>query len=544
MKLLWSSIESPSRNWKTLFKALTLLEFLVKNGPERIVEETRDRSFTLRPLQDFHATEGTIDRGTGVREKSKSLIELLGSNDQIRTEREKARQLRHKFIGISNSGNGPTSGLGNSNDPYYNSGTYDRDDKRTSYSSSGIDSGGRGSRYNESSSDKDKDKDRYNSSRSSRFEDSSSTPVSRSTNKTAGSKGRYDDDDDDDDDEPVKPKSKTKGLSGKAEKSGKLSVSISKAKSGPSVDQSTVPPKSKSPKSKEPEVDLLGGLVSDVFSTPASPPPVPAPALFAPAPTFDAFNAAPPVILPSVTTFQGALEGAVGGFTQSSFDMTQIGHSLPTTQNFAQAPQYQQYQQQQYQQQQQQQQQYQMGGMQQQPLGMGMIQQLPMQSMGGQQGIGQHQMQPMAGVHPMGQVGMGQQGMGQQGMGMGTMGMNIGPSAPLSIAPTPASPAPAGSNVSGFIPSPRTMMQMQTGTSDPSRPTALFSQQGSVNSHITNANSSNAGAVSVPTALGAFGGLVDLGGIKKNEELKPASVSQSSAVQVHSCSFLLVLAIC
>lgn len=43
-----------------------------------------------------------------VREKAKGLLELLSSNDAIRSEREKARALRDKFVGIGST----TSGYG------------------------------------------------------------------------------------------------------------------------------------------------------------------------------------------------------------------------------------------------------------------------------------------------------------------------------------------------------------------------------------------------------------------------------------------------
>ena len=39
-----------------------------------------------------------------VRQKAKQLVELLGDNDRIREERQKARKLRNKFVGISNTG--------------------------------------------------------------------------------------------------------------------------------------------------------------------------------------------------------------------------------------------------------------------------------------------------------------------------------------------------------------------------------------------------------------------------------------------------------
>lgn len=50
------------------------------------------------------------------------IVELLNNNDMIRSEREKARTLRNKFVGISNDG-GRNSGFGGSSyDNSYSSG--------------------------------------------------------------------------------------------------------------------------------------------------------------------------------------------------------------------------------------------------------------------------------------------------------------------------------------------------------------------------------------------------------------------------------------
>ena len=283
MKLIWSSIDNPSRTWKQLFKALTLLDFLVKNGPERIVEETRDHSYTLRPLQDYNFYEGTVDKGSGVREKSKSLIELLGSNEQIRSEREKARQLRHKFIGISNDG----ASSGSGSNPYSG---YGREDS-SRYSSGGIDSDmagrGGGGRYNSDSySESSRERERYgdNNSRPTRFQDDDpSSRPSRGPEISSNRKGQstYEDDED----EESRPKSKggaTKASAQEKTPTGKFKISIKSGGSQSATSSETVHKKPVT--SKEPEVDLLGSE-PDFFSSPA--PPVPAATSAA---AFDAFG--------------------------------------------------------------------------------------------------------------------------------------------------------------------------------------------------------------------------------------------------------------
>jgi hypothetical protein len=87
---------------------------LVKSGAERCIEEMRDHMRVIRGLQEYNFYEGNVDKGGGTREKASALISLLGNNDSIREEREKARRLRDKFVGISNNGYGGGGGGGGS----------------------------------------------------------------------------------------------------------------------------------------------------------------------------------------------------------------------------------------------------------------------------------------------------------------------------------------------------------------------------------------------------------------------------------------------
>jgi epsin len=153
-RIMWENVETqrPSA-WRVIFKGLTLLEHLVKNGSERCVDDARNHGHVLRKLQQFNYYEGTIDRGLGVREKTKQLTELLGDNDRIREERQKAKKLREKFQGKSAAASGGGGGGGYSGGDGWSSsgggGGWDggggKDDWNSGggggYASGGIDSG-------------------------------------------------------------------------------------------------------------------------------------------------------------------------------------------------------------------------------------------------------------------------------------------------------------------------------------------------------------------------------------------------------------------
>eukprot|EP00568_Trieres_chinensis_P000689 CAMPEP_0183295942 /NCGR_PEP_ID=MMETSP0160_2-20130417/3703_1 /TAXON_ID=2839 ORGANISM="Odontella Sinensis, Strain Grunow 1884" /NCGR_SAMPLE_ID=MMETSP0160_2 /ASSEMBLY_ACC=CAM_ASM_000250 /LENGTH=172 /DNA_ID=CAMNT_0025457489 /DNA_START=33 /DNA_END=547 /DNA_ORIENTATION=+ len=106
-RLMWEPLQTPRPSaWRVVFKSLTLLEHLIKNGSERCVDDARSHSHCLRSMSRFNYYEGTVDRGVGVREKSKQLVELLGDDERVREERTKARQLREKFGGAGSTAGG------------------------------------------------------------------------------------------------------------------------------------------------------------------------------------------------------------------------------------------------------------------------------------------------------------------------------------------------------------------------------------------------------------------------------------------------------
>jgi epsin len=141
MPIIWQALETDGRSWKQTFKALSLIDFLIKNGSERVIEASRDKLYKIKCLQDFSYYEANMDKGSGVREKSKQIVELLGDNEMIRSERDKARTLRNKFSGFSGSSSNNSYGGqgGGGNDSYSSGGRYGGDsysDRKTSESSS------------------------------------------------------------------------------------------------------------------------------------------------------------------------------------------------------------------------------------------------------------------------------------------------------------------------------------------------------------------------------------------------------------------------
>ena len=46
--------EREPRDWRQIYKALQLLEYIVKHGSERVVDEARAHLATIKILRNFH----------------------------------------------------------------------------------------------------------------------------------------------------------------------------------------------------------------------------------------------------------------------------------------------------------------------------------------------------------------------------------------------------------------------------------------------------------------------------------------------------------
>lgn len=105
MAILWKRINDTGRNWRHVYKALTLLEFLVAHGSERVIDDLREHAYQLSTLADFQYIDSSgKDQGLNVRKKSVSLVALVNDKEKIREARQKATENRDKYRGVSSTG--------------------------------------------------------------------------------------------------------------------------------------------------------------------------------------------------------------------------------------------------------------------------------------------------------------------------------------------------------------------------------------------------------------------------------------------------------
>jgi epsin len=106
--------EKAAEEWRQIYKGLQLLEFLIKNGSERVIDDARSHLTLLKMLRQFHfIDQNGKDQGVNVRNRAKELAELLSDVDRIRAERKKARATRNKYTGVE-GGAGLGGGLSSS----------------------------------------------------------------------------------------------------------------------------------------------------------------------------------------------------------------------------------------------------------------------------------------------------------------------------------------------------------------------------------------------------------------------------------------------
>ncbi|XP_031782678.1 epsin-2 isoform X3 [Nasonia vitripennis] len=97
MQMLWKRLNDHGKNWRHVYKALVLLEYLIKTGTEKVAQQCKENIFAIQTLKDFQYMEGHKDQGINVREKAKQLVALLRDDERLRNERARALKAKERF---------------------------------------------------------------------------------------------------------------------------------------------------------------------------------------------------------------------------------------------------------------------------------------------------------------------------------------------------------------------------------------------------------------------------------------------------------------
>lgn len=97
MQMIWKRTNDHGKNWRHVYKALLLLEYLIKTGSEKVAQQCKENIFSIQTLKDFQHLEEGKDQGVHVREKAKQMVTLLKDDERLRAERARALKAKERF---------------------------------------------------------------------------------------------------------------------------------------------------------------------------------------------------------------------------------------------------------------------------------------------------------------------------------------------------------------------------------------------------------------------------------------------------------------
>ncbi|XP_015945114.1 clathrin interactor EPSIN 1-like [Arachis duranensis] len=152
MNVLWTRLTETGKDWRYVYKALAVIEYLVAHGSERAVDDIIEHTFQISALSSFEYVEPSgKDSGLNVRKKAETIVALLNNREKIQEVRNKAAANRDKYVGVSSSGITYKSGSTS-----FSSGSYQSSGKYSGFGSND------GDRFKDSYRDKgDYEEDKY-----------------------------------------------------------------------------------------------------------------------------------------------------------------------------------------------------------------------------------------------------------------------------------------------------------------------------------------------------------------------------------------------
>jgi len=97
MQMIWKRLNDHGKNWRHVYKALVLLEYLIKTGSEKVAQQCKENIFAIQTLKDFQFVEENKDQGLNVREKAKAMVSLLKDDERLKNERVRALKAKERF---------------------------------------------------------------------------------------------------------------------------------------------------------------------------------------------------------------------------------------------------------------------------------------------------------------------------------------------------------------------------------------------------------------------------------------------------------------
>ncbi|KAF9070659.1 heme peroxidase [Rhodocollybia butyracea] len=99
MEMLDKRLNDKGKNWRHVFKSLTVLDYCLHQGSENVVIYFRDNVYVIKTLKEFqYVDEDGKDQGANVRQKAKDITNLLQDDSRLRQERRARASMRDRMV--------------------------------------------------------------------------------------------------------------------------------------------------------------------------------------------------------------------------------------------------------------------------------------------------------------------------------------------------------------------------------------------------------------------------------------------------------------
>ncbi|KAL8283226.1 hypothetical protein RQP46_006004 [Phenoliferia psychrophenolica] len=112
IEMLDKRLNDKGKNWRHVFKSLTLLDYMLHSGSENVVMYFRENMYVVKTLKEFqYIDEYGKDQGANVRQKAKDITNLLLDEKRMRDSRKNRANMNGRLQG--DNGDRPRSSLEN-----------------------------------------------------------------------------------------------------------------------------------------------------------------------------------------------------------------------------------------------------------------------------------------------------------------------------------------------------------------------------------------------------------------------------------------------
>ncbi|XP_021093155.1 epsin-2-like isoform X2 [Heterocephalus glaber] len=102
MSMVWKLLRDHGKNWWHVYKAPTVLDYLITAGSERVAQQCRENIFAMQTLKDFQYIDcDGKDQRINVHEKSKQLVALLKDGGRLKAERAQALKTKERMAQVA-----------------------------------------------------------------------------------------------------------------------------------------------------------------------------------------------------------------------------------------------------------------------------------------------------------------------------------------------------------------------------------------------------------------------------------------------------------